>query len=125
MPIENSSDHPRFLCSDNLTVIPASPEDVPYSEASSSKITAAIRVPMFGFDKHQETGCGDHVGGLTGTRKLDAVFDRASVATTIFSSMSRGRRDRDTNVVHSLNDRKNPQKILERKVGSAVRGERE
>ena len=35
------------------------------------------------------------------------------------------KRDRDTNVVHSLRDRENLQKILERKVDSAFRGERE
>ena len=34
-------------------------------------------------------------------------------------------RDRDTNTVHSLSDKENLQKILERKVDLAVRGERE
>ena len=50
-------------------------------------------------------------------------MDRESVATTIFSSQSKGKRDRDTSVVHSLKDRKNLHKVLERKVDSAVRGE--
>ena len=48
-----------------------------------------------------------------------------SVAATFFSSRSSGKKDRDTNVVHSLTDRENPQKTLERKVDLAVRGERE
>ena len=51
------------------------------------------------------------------------ISDRKSVATTIFGSQSKGKRDRDTNVVHSLKDRENLQKIFEGKVDSAVRGE--
>ena len=51
----NRSDHPGFLCSDNLTVIPPSPEGVPCSEASS---TAASSAPIFG-------GWEDHFGELT------------------------------------------------------------
>ena len=48
-----------------------------------------------------------------------------SVATTIFSSLWRGKRYRDTNVVHALRDRENPQKILERKVGLVVQGQKD
>ena len=44
---------------------------------------------------------------------------------TIFSSQSKGMRDRDQNVVCSLRDTENLQRILERNVDSAVRGERE
>ena len=40
------------------------------------------------------------------------------------SHSSKGKGDRDTNVVHSLKDRENLQKILGRKVDLAVRGER-
>ena len=42
-----------------------------------------------------------------------------------FSSQSRGKRYRDTNVVHALRDRENPQKILERKVGLVVQAEKD
>ena len=76
---------------------------------------------MFGFYKPQETDGRGHVLSRTSIWKQDAVFDKEPVATTIFSSRSKGKRDRDTNVVHSLNDRANLQKILERKVDSAVR----
>ena len=55
---------------------------------------------------------------------LASELDRESVATTLFISQSNGKRDRETNVVHSLWDRENLQKILERKVHLAVRGER-
>ena len=65
-----------------------------------------------------------HVSGRTGLQETWAVFDKESVATTISISQSKGKRDRDTNVVHSLKDRGNLHKILERKVDSAVRGER-
>ena len=64
------------------------------------------------------------VSGRTGLQDIGAELDRESVAATIFSSQSKGKRDRDTNVVHSLKDRENLQKILERKLDSAVRGER-
>ena len=42
---------------------------------------------------------------------------------TIFSSQSKGKRDRDAKVVHSLKREKILKQILERKVDSAVRGE--
>ena len=63
-----------------------------------------------------------HVSGRTGFQETGAVLDRESVATMIFSSQSKGKRDRDTNVVLSLKDRNIP-KILERTVDSVVRGE--
>ena len=53
-----------------------------------------------------------------------ANVDRESVVSTIFSAQSKSKRDRDQNVVHSLRDIENRQKTLERKVDSAVRGER-
>ena len=51
-------------------------------------------------------------------------IERESVVSTFFSSQSKRKRDRDQNVEHSLRDRENLQKTLERKVDSAVRGER-
>ena len=51
-------------------------------------------------------------------------IERESVVSTFFSSQSKRKRDRDQNVAHSLRDRENLQKTLERKVDSAVRGER-
>ena len=65
-----------------------------------------------------------HVSSRPTTLKQDAVFDKESVATTVFSSPSKGKRDRHTNVVQSLKDREQIQQILERKVGSAARVER-
>ena len=51
-------------------------------------------------------------------------IERESVVSSIFSSQSKSKRDRDQNVVHSLRDIENLQKPLARKVDSAVRGER-
>ena len=62
-----------------------------------------------------------HVWDRPGLQETGAVSGRESVATTIFSSQSKGKRDRDTNVVHSPKDIENLQKILERKVDSGVR----
>ena len=58
-------------------------------------------------------------------RETEVELDRKSVATTLFSSQSRGRRDRELNLVHALRDRDYLQKILERKVDLAIQGENE
>ena len=58
-------------------------------------------------------------------REIEAELDRESVATTLSSSQSRGRRDRELNFVHALRDRDNLQMILERKVDSAIQGQNE
>ena len=50
--------------------------------------------------------------------------DKESVIPTLLRSESKGKRDRDQNFVHSLRDRENLHKILERKAAMAVRGER-
>ena len=67
-----------------------------------------LRVSRVRLHKHRETG---------------ADVEKESVATTIFSSISKGKRDRDKNAVHSLTDRENLQTLLERKKVWAVRGE--
>ena len=65
----------------------------------------------------------DHVSSRPTHQETGVELDRESVVTTIDSSQSKGKRDRDSNVVHSLRDTENLQKILQRKVDSAVRGE--
>ena len=124
-PINIPDIHQNFLCPDEATVIHTSPECLPNSGvSSSSKQTAASRVPsMFGPCSLWKQGAC-HVSGRTGLQETRAELDRESVAATIFSSQSKRKRDRDTNVAHSLKDTENLQKILERKVDSAVRGER-
>ena len=94
--------HQDFWCSDVVTMMSTSAKGIPNSVALSSSCKAAVSKASSG-----------------------AELDRESVATTIFSSLSRGKRYRDTNVVHALRDRENPQKILERKVGLVVQGQKD
>ena len=126
IPINVPDNHQSFLCPDDATVIPTSPEGLPNSGGFSSSIqTAACRVPsLFGPSSPWKQGAC-HVSGRSGLQETGAVLDRESVSTTLFSSQLKGKRDRHTNVVHSLKDRENLQKILERNVDLAVRGERE
>ena len=63
------------------------------------------------------------VDSRNGIQETGANMDRESVVSTLFSSQSKGKRDRDQKVVHSMRDR-HLNKILERKVDLAVRGER-
>ena len=57
-----------------------------------------------------------HVSGRPGLQETGAISDRESVATTIFISLSRGKRGRDTNVLHSLKDREISTKSLNGKL---------
>ena len=57
-------------------------------------------------------------------RKLLQIWTENLLLQLFFSSQSKRESDRDQNVVHTLRDRAHFQKILERKVDSAVRGER-
>ena len=51
-------------------------------------------------------------------------MDRETVVSSLFGSVSKGKRDRDQNVVQTLRDRENLHTILERKAELAVRGEK-
>ena len=46
----------------------------------------------------------------SGLQETGTDLDRETVATTPFSLQSTGKRDRDTNAVHSLRDREKPPK---------------
>ena len=58
-----------------------------------------------------------HVSGRSGLQETGAISDRESVATTIFSSQSKAKRDRDTYVVDSLKDR---QKIFKKSLNGKL-----
>ena len=51
-------------------------------------------------------------------------MDRETVVSSLFESVSKGKRDRDQNVVQTLKDRQNLDKILEQIAELAVRGEK-
>ena len=95
-PIHLPDSHHDFQCQNDASVISTSdPEGLPRSGASSSsKQTAAGRVPsMFGPSTLWKQMAG-RVSGRTGFQETGAVSDRESVATTIFSSQSKGKRSR-------------------------------
>ena len=50
-------------------------------------------------------------------------MDRETVVASLFELVSKGKRDRDQNVVQTLKDRHNLHNILKRKAELAVRGE--
>ena len=94
------------------TTTPTSPEGLPNSEAfSSSWKAAAGRVSsLFGHPSPKKLSAG-HVSGRPGLQETGAELDRESVAPTLFSSQSKRKRDRETNVVHSFRDRKSPKDL--------------
>ena len=94
---------------------------MPNSEAlrSSHKAPASKVSFLFGHTSSRETGVG-HVSSRPSHRETEAQLDRESVATTLFSSQSTGKRDRELNFVHALRDRGHLEKILERKVDLAI-----
>ena len=110
-PIHLTDSHNDFQCQDDATVISTTdPEGLPNYEASSSsqKATVSRVSSLFG---HSSLGklSGGHVSGRPGGQETGAELDRESVSTTLLRSQSKGKRDRDTNVVHSLRGRENLQ----------------
>ena len=86
-PINIPDSHHDFMCPDDVTMIPTSPEGLPNSEAfSSSQKAAASRVScLFGHLSLGKVSAG-HVSGRTGLQETGAVLDREFVATTLCSS---------------------------------------
>ena len=74
-PINITDSHHNFLCPDDATMIPTNPEGLPNSEASIWKQSACV-------------------SGRFGLQETGAELDRESVATTILSSQSKGKRSR-------------------------------
>ena len=58
----------------------------------------------------------DSVANRTSIKETCADMNRATVVSSFFGSVSKGKRDRDQNVVQTLRDRQHLQKILERKI---------
>ena len=97
--------------------------------SSSSQHSAASRIPTL--SKLGELGTSltkvmanrDFVVEQYSNKETCADMDRETVVSSLFDSVSRGKRDRDQNVVQTLRDRQNLHKILERKAELAVKGE--
>ena len=107
----------NFLWPDDATMIPTSPEGLPNFEASSSSKLHHCSDPLV-------SGNRVHVvcRVVLASRKVGQSWTH-NLSRQRFPVQSKGKRDRDTNVVHSLRDREHPQKILERRVDLVVRGE--
>ena len=100
-PINVPDSHRSSQCRDDATIISATedPEVFPYSgTSSSSKQTAASRVPpMIG-----SSGASllkqrlESIDSRASIQATGANVDRGSVVPTVFSSQSKGKRDRET-----------------------------
>ena len=66
----------------------------------------------------------DSVASRTSIKETCADTDRETVVSSLFGSVSKGKRDRDQNVVHTFRERQHLHKICERKAELAVRGEK-
>ena len=79
-------EHPHeFSCSDNVTMIPA-----------TQGLPVASRGPnVFGLISTRKPVCECHLSVLHKQRETGADVEKESVATTIFSPTSKGKRDRD------------------------------
>ena len=110
-PINIPDSHHNFLCSDDATMIPTSPEGLPNSGASSgSKQTTGSRVPlMFGPSSLWKQGAC-HVSGRSGLQETGAELDRESVAATLlqFPFFERERRSRHKRCAFVERQRKSP-----------------
>ena len=113
-PIHLPDSHHDLQCQDDATVISATdPEVLPHSGASSSSRTAASKfLSTFGLPSLWKQ-MADHVSGRPGFQETGAFSDRESAAT-ICCSQSKGKRERDTNVVQSPKDRKSHAKSWNR-----------
>ena len=104
-PIHFPDSHHDFQNQDDATLISTiDPEGLPHSGALSSSKSAASRVPSTLGPPSLWKQMAEHVSSRADLQKTAAISDRESVARTIFSSQSKGLRDRDTNVVHTLKD---------------------
>ena len=128
-PINLPDSNRNFPRRDDATIISTTedPEVFQHSGAAiSSKHAAASRVPTVlgssGNSFWKQMAVYESVDSRDGIQETGANLERESVVSTLFRSQSKGKRDRDQNVVHSLRDRENLHKILERKVDLAVRG---
>ena len=107
--------------------------DVPrHSRASSSSKQSAAASRVLPVSKLGSLGNSptdvladyDSVDNLNSSRETCADLDRETIFSTLFMSESKGKKDRDQNVLQSLRDMANVHKILERKAELAVRREK-
>ena len=115
-PINLADSHRNFPRRGDATIISTTedPEGFQHSGASSSsKLTAASIIPTvlgsLGNKLWKQWRDCESADSRNGMQEPGANLDRESVVSTLVSSQSKGKRDRDKNVVHSLRDNKSPQ----------------
>ena len=109
-PFNLVDSHHDFPCHGDATVISTMEDSegfvalrsIQQQQANSSK-QSSFNVRTSSIWKQM----ANHVSGRPGLQETGAISDRESFATAIFSSQSKVKRDRDTNVVHSSKDRAN------------------
>ena len=90
----------------------------------SSQHTAASTVPTLGTSLTKVLADCDSVASRASIMETCADMNRETVVSSVLGSVSKGKRDRDQNVVQTLRDRQNLHKNLERKAELAVRREK-
>ena len=83
---------------------------IPKHSAAAKKAADSRVSSLFGhFRLGKLSAC--HVSSCPGPQKTEVELDRESVATTLFSSQSKGKRDRELNFAHALRDRENKRSL--------------
>ena len=131
-PINLPDSHRSFQCRDDATIISTTedPEGFPHSGASSSsKQFAASRVPTvlgsLGASLWKQWRDHESVDCRPGIQETGANEDRESIVPILFSSHSKGKRDRDQNVVHSLKHWEISKKSLNAKLTRPSEGQKD
>ena len=90
---------------------------------AASTFPTSLKLGSLGTTLTKVSADHDSVASGTSIKETCADMDRETVVSCVFGSVSKGKRDRDPNVVQTLRDRQNLNKILERTAELAARGE--
>ena len=93
-------------------------------QAAASRVPTVLKLESRGTSLWTQLADYESVDSRHGIRETCADPERETAVSTPFRSESKGKRDRDQNVVQSLNDRAHLHKILERKDELSVRREK-
>ena len=116
-PINIPDSHHNFLCPDEATMIPTSPEGLPNSEASSSSKQAASRVSSLCGTSSIWTQCACHVSGRLGLQELGQSLTDNLLRQRFFVHSREGKDIETRTFVHSLRDSyKSPKRSLNGKL---------
>ena len=128
--LSDSNRNSPHYCNATIAVTSEEPDVLRHSGAlhSSQHTAATSEAPTvsgsLGCCLWKQLADYDSVDSQNSIRETGAELDRETVVSTLFRSESRGKRDRDQNVVQSFRYRENLHKILEWKAELAVRGEK-